>query len=622
MASARARTATADQTDHDVRPDGLDEPPLRPLVALLAADVLALHVNVPSPDALEVDLVADGEPVALEQHTIAHNLPSSDSTGRLVVARLAAGPIGADATLAVRAGGRELVLGPAALGKLSVDLRRLLRERLAALTAAERDAVLALLVEVAGGGSADPIGLSTSMALTREGLREPAPSCVVSRDEPQGLHFDAVLALTDRAFYVRGWALDRQATLTRLTVVSPEGARAELLPGAHRIPRPDVDSFYEHPRDCASEDIGFIAHVELPAPSHARAGWVLEMENALGVRHEVNGPIVSSDPLLARAAILADLHKERHCDTPLMDHVEPAVKSIQDRIDERTEIAEVVQLGEPPTDPEASIVVPLYGRIDFLEQQLAQFVHDPEIRASDLIYVLDSPELAPALLDAAAQLFDLYDVPFRVAILSQNGGYSVANNRGASLARGRLLLLLNSDVLPDRPGWLSRMVAFYDAQERIGALGPKLLFEDDTLQHAGICFRQPPGSGAWENQHFFKGLHRDLPTANVARPVPAVTGACLMVERALFEQLGGLRGMYVQGDYEDTDMCLRLREIGRDTWYLPEVELYHLEGQSYALEARHATSRYNVWLHSRLWNDEIGRVMEECGSAPSPAPVR
>ena len=305
-----------------------------------------------------------------------------------------------------------------------------------------------------------------------------------------------------------------------------------------------------------------------------------------------------------------------------MDHVEPAVGSIQERIETQAQIDEVVQLGEPPAAPDTSIVVPLYGRIDFLEQQIAQFVHDPEIREADLIYVLDSPELAAALLDSAAQLFDLYDVPFRVAILSSNGGYSVANNRGASLARGRMLLLLNSDVLPDRPGWLSRLTAFYDAQDRIGALGPKLLFEDDTLQHAGICFQRPPGSGAWENQHFFKGLRRDLPAANVARPVPAATGACLLTERSLYEQLGGLRGSYVQGDYEDTDMCLRLREIGRETWYLPDVELYHLEGQSYALEARHATSRYNVWLHSRLWKDEIERVMEEHGAPASPTSVR
>jgi GT2 family glycosyltransferase len=491
-----------------------------------------------------------------------------------------------------------------------VDLRTLLRERLAPLGAEERAEVLALLDEAAAEPAlGDPVTLSASRALVREALRDPLPPNVVERDEPQGLHFDSVLALDEDAFYVRGWARDGQAPLRRLTVVSPEGSRVELLPGIHREPRPDVDSFYEEPARTGAEGTGFLGYCETRSPSLLSTGWVLEIENALGVGREFPGPQVSRDLLTARAAILSDLHKEHAWETPLMDHVVPAVSRIQQRLEERAEIEEVWEFGEPPRAPETSIVVPLYGRVDFLEHQLAQFVHDPELRESDLIYVLDSPELATALQTSAGQLFELYRVPFRVAVLAQNGGYSVANNRGASLARGRRLLLLNSDVIPDAPGWLGRMSAFYDAQDSIGALGPKLLFEDDTLQHAGIRFQRPPGGGAWENEHYFKGLHRDLPAANVTRRVPAVSGACLMIDRELFAELEGLRGIFVQGDYEDTDLCLRLREQGRETWYLPEVELYHLEGQSYALETRTAMSRYNVWLHTRLWDREIEAAM-------------
>src|SRR4029079_6334829 len=157
--------------------------------------------------------------------------------------------------------------------------------------------------------------------------------------------------------------------------------------------------------------------------------------------------------------------------TALRDHVVPAVSLIQEQLEAAAGIERVWQYGEPPSSPTVSIVVPLYGRIDFLDHQLAQFVHDPEMREADLIYVLDSPELAPALESAAGQLFELYGLPFRVAVLYQNGGYSVANNRGASLAEGRLLLLLNSDVLPDAPGWLGAMTRFYDEHE-VGALGP------------------------------------------------------------------------------------------------------------------------------------------------------
>jgi len=566
------------------------ESAVAPLATMLAADALAVHLfSAEVEPAIELDLA--GAEIAAE---LCCRFAGEDDAGHLIVARLD------------RAAPEELRLECA-------GLRGFLRERLAGLGRGDREEAMALLEELAAGGeSQDPIGLSASRALVREGLREPLPPSVVDRDEPQGLHFDSVLALSETAFYVRGWARDGQAEPVRLTAVSPEGSRVELLPEIYRDPRPDVDSFYEEPTRTGAAGTGFLGFCETRAPSLLSTGWLLEMENALGVTREVPGPQVSRDPLAARAAILSDLHKERHWDTPLMDHVIPAVSLIQQRLEEEAKIESVWQYGEPPEAPAVSIVVPLYGRIDFLEHQLAQFVHDPELREADLIYVLDSPELAAALENAAGQLFELYGLPFRVVVLSQNGGYSVANNRGASLAQGRLLLLLNSDVLPDEPGWLSRMADFYEEHE-VGALGPKLLFEDDTLQHAGIRFQRPPDGGAWENEHFFKGLHRDLPAANVARAVPAVSGACMMIARDLFEQVGGLRGMFVQGDYEDTDLCLRLRQEGRETWYLPEVELYHLEGQSYALETRNAMSRYNVWLHTRLWDGEIEAVVAAHG---------
>ena len=112
-------------------------------------------------------------------------------------------------------------------------------------------------------------------------------------------------------------------------------------------------------------------------------------------------------------------------------------------------------------------------------------------------------------------------------------------------------------------------------------LGPKLLYGDDSLQHAGMYFhRDAFPNRLWLNQHYFKGFPRRYAPANVCRPVPAVTGACLMLQRELFENLGGWDESYVQGDYEDSDLCLRAYQRGCQNWYLPAAELYHLEGQS------------------------------------------
>jgi GT2 family glycosyltransferase len=199
----------------------------------------------------------------------------------------------------------------------------------------------------------------------------------------------------------------------------------------------------------------------------------------------------------------------------------------------------------------------------------------------------------------------LYDVPFRAVVLSHNVGFSGVNNIGAELARGRLLLLLNSDVFPRDAGWLGEMSKFYDSTPGIGALGVKLLYEDDSIQHAGLYFRKQVDSGLWNNEHYYKGLARTLPAANVAREVPAVTAACMMIDLVLYREL---RGMYIQGDYEDSDLCLRLAKAGRQNWYLPRVELYHLEGQSYPSQLRQLAGDYNKWLHTSTWKSGLKSI--------------
>jgi GT2 family glycosyltransferase len=290
-------------------------------------------------------------------------------------------------------------------------------------------------------------------------------------------------------------------------------------------------------------------------------------------------------------------------------HVVPAISQVQAAIGTEPRVESVTQFGERPQSPEVSIVIPLYLQIEHLEAQLAQFADDPDLLETDLIYVLDSPQQSEELLSYAAELYPIYRVPFRVAVLERNFGFAGANNAGAGLAAGRLLLLLNSDILPDKPGWLSTMRSFYDATPGIGALGPKLLYEDDSIQHAGMYYHRLPGSSKWVDGHYFKGMHRSLPAANEARSVPLVSGSCLMIERALYEQLGGLSMAYVQGDYEDAELCLRLWREGRENWYLPDAELYHLEGQSYGGDIRAPANRHNMWLHNELWGAQIAELM-------------
>ena len=583
--------------------------------AWLAPDILLALVDLEPGDAVDTSVSAliDGSPVAADARS-EWLPPSEDEPTRraIFIVRIELDrPDSRPIQLVFGSESNAASLGPASAPALGVDLRTLVREHLAGLDPGTRARIITFLLTTVGerDSSIDPSRLSESLSLLRDALRDPHPRIGVGSEGPRSLSIDTLIRIDERSFLVHGWMYDEGAPIVRLTAVSPEGARVEMLERLARVRRPDLDTLFPHLNGSAK--LGFVCPLTLDAPSRRSGGWIFELENAAGTAVEAEAPSPTDDPVPARDAILSMLERERSPMGPVVEHVLPAVARLQEQLASMVEVEHVERFGDSPQAPDVSIVVPLYKRVDLVQHQLAQFASDPQLFAADLIYVLDSPGLSDPLLAEAARLFELYRVPFRIATLSRNGGFAVANNRGASLADGRLLVLLNSDVLPATPGWLGQLAGFHDATPRIGALAPKLLFEDDSLQHAGLYFRRSAPWAAWENAHYFKGLHRDLPAANVPRRVPAVTAACLMIERRLYEEVGGLRSIYIQGDYEDSDLCLRLGEAGYENWYRPEVTLYHLEGRSYATAERRANARYNTWLQTSLWGRRMDQLMGE-----------
>jgi O-antigen biosynthesis protein len=503
-----------------------------------------------------------------------------------------------------------LALSAAEWEECEEDLKVLVREELAPHDAATREAMLDQLADATAFEGTSSFELSASLYGVREVLRERLPRCEVSGDRLFGLAVEEILAIDDRSFWVNGWMHDQDG-LGRVTLVSPEGARVELNDRAFRYERPDVAEFYSALGSEPTRDHGFVAYVTLPAPSRLPSGWIAELRTSDGQELEIDCPPLSREPLAARSRILGELGQHGTVGGRLAaQHGRAALTGLQERLASEARIEGVDVYGEPPREAALSIVIPLYQRLDFLEHQLLHFSRDPELAGTELVYVLDSPEQRQELARQAGELFALYGLPFRVVNLTSGAGYAGANKLGIEVASGERLLLLNSDVIPDRPGWLGAMSEFYDASEGIGALGPKLLYEDETIQHAGMYFHRQPGSEVWENAHCFKGLHRSFPAANVARPVPAVTAACMMVERSIYEEAGGLPLHYVQGDYEDSELCLRIAAGGRRIWYLPTVELYHLEGQSYVPGVRRIPSEYNMWLHTSIWGTRIEELMD------------
>jgi O-antigen biosynthesis protein len=496
------------------------------------------------------------------------------------------------------------------------DLKALLRNQLAGLDAERRGEILHELASSPTLREHPSVALGSSLHGIREVLRERLPVSIVDARQPVGLGVEQILAVDERGFWINGWMHDEDGEGT-VTVVSPEGARVEVTGFAFRSERPDVVQFYAGLAGARTRDHGFTAFFELPAPSLLAAGWIAELRTSSGVAVELACPTAVVDAAMIRSAVLGELGARGPVGGRLAaDHGRHALSRLQERIVGESAVESVDTYGARPAAPAVSIVVPLYKRLDFLEHQLLHFSSDPDLAEAELIYVLDSAEQKDELAMKARELFALYGLPFRVVNLTSGAGFAGANRHGIELATGEKLLLLNSDVIPDRPGWIGVMREFYDANEKIGALGVKLLYEDDSLQHAGLYFHRAAGSELWENAHCFKGLHRRFPAAEVARPVPAVTAACMLIDRKRYEEVDGFPLHYVQGDYEDSELCLRLRRAGYENWYLPSVELYHLEGQSYVPDARRIPSEYNMWLHAEIWGGRIEEAMADFSVTP------
>jgi len=443
------------------------------------------------------------------------------------------------------------------------------------------------------------------------------PPFVAKPNEPVGLCIDHMIEVDPDNIFVRGWLWDVKDRVRALDFVCPTHARMDFLGSLVRTQRPEIVEYYRPAYgELAQRPHGFMGLLRPPEPSPGHAGYRLDVDLITGEPLRIRFPRPTSEPFAGRDQLLRCLPEEHSLDLELLvKQIHPALVPIRERCRERAAVSRTFTFGSPPASPRISLVIPLFKRLDLIEHQLAQLADDPELEESEILYVLDSPELEGQFEKAAFHLSRLYQVPLRGVVLAQTTAYAGATNLGTTQARGRLLVLLHSDVFPDRPGWLRSLAEFYDSQDHIGTLGAKLLYEDTSLQHAGIGFsRELYPDRRWWSLHEFKGLPRLLPQANVTRRVAAVSSACLMIDRDLFTRVGGFRDAYVASDVEDVDLCLRCLGEGKENWYLPEVELFHFERQSRLIEVgwqRNPWSElYNRWLLDRTWGDRLDELGE------------
>jgi len=264
-----------------------------------------------------------------------------------------------------------------------------------------------------------------------------------------------------------------------------------------------------------------------------------------------------------------------------------------------------------------SFIVCLYGRPEYMFLQNAMFSRQPGMQDYEFIYVSNSPHMAEQLLKEARLCAHIYGLALTVICLNSNAGFGAANNAAAQHAASNRLIIMNPDVFPNDPEWVTKHSALLDdlPEAQTDLFGAPLYYDDGSLMHAGMYFAcdTVPSFSRGRNaevsilrvEHYGKGAPPQTAQFLKARPVPAVTGAFMSLRRAWFEALGGFTQDYVFGHYEDADLCLKSLAAGRAPW-LHDVRLWHLEGKgSTRLPQHEGGSVINRWLFTKTWADTL-----------------
>lgn len=233
-------------------------------------------------------------------------------------------------------------------------------------------------------------------------------------------------------------------------------------------------------------------------------------------------------------------------------------------------------LPEPP--PRVSLIVPTRDKADLLRTCVDSILARTGYPAYEVI-VVDNQSSDPAALEYLARI----DRDPRVRVLRYDApfNYSTINNWAVAHCDGAVIGLLNNDIEVISPDWLEEMVS-QALRPGIGAVGAMLYYPNDTIQHAGVILGVH-GVAA----HRYVGMPKGYPghggRARVAQQLSAVTGACLMVGRKVYEEMGGLDEA-LQVAFNDIDFCLRLGQAGYRNIWTPFAELYHHESASRGTE--------------------------------------
>lgn len=225
-------------------------------------------------------------------------------------------------------------------------------------------------------------------------------------------------------------------------------------------------------------------------------------------------------------------------------------------------------------EPLLSIIIPNKDHVEDLRKCLSSIEERSEYRNYEIVIVENN-----SIMPETFAYYEELKKRDNIQIVFYEGGFNFSriNNCGAAYARGEYFLLLNNDTELIEPGSIKEMLDVCMRKD-VGAVGARLFFPDDTIQHAGVII----GFGGMAG-HAFIGQDREdngyFSRILCVQDLSAVTGACLMVRKSVFEKVGGLEEQF-RVAFNDIDFCLKVRNAGYLVVYQPYAQFYHFESKS------------------------------------------
>lgn len=445
-------------------------------------------------------------------------------------------------------------------------------------------------------------------------LPKPATSMgFTPKEYPFKITFQNIIPVLDRGLWVTARIVDPRNLFQCFIITGPNGSqRVDHFRGTQR----HVVGKDSHHHDIIQ--LSFFVQCDTAQSDQwleldsLRFPWSIVVHLQGGGRLYMTPSFYTPNIAQARRHILRTIPSAAYNNGIVRDVLKPTLEPLTEALGQMNHLKDSYVYGPGVSDHDVAVIIPLYQNYDYIEMQCARFALEPTLKARTICYVLDKPDDSQQIQDTLKALAELYQLSIRLIVHKENFGYAFSCNSGARMVNAETLIFLNSDAFPRSNDWVSALTKPLKKPVNAGIVGCKLLHDDDTIQHGGVYFTQTLDN-LMIGGHQREGMSDEDEYANSDGERLAVTGACFAMRKTLFVEIGGFNIDYVIGDFEDIDLCLRLRQAGHKIYYTSQVDLYHFQRQSMAQHDDYSNQiwQFNARLHELKWGKTIRELIHD-----------